>query len=372
MNKEKIKILFIISNLNLGGAEILLLNICRGLYASSDKFEIKIFTFFSGDALKSDFEKIGIPIKSLELSKYRSVKSLLNKNIQLFKFIREFNPHIVHTQLLGTDRYGQITAYLAGIKNRICTVHNIENEETFEYKITRFVTSVLATRIIFVSKCAMDHYCSIKSYPLKKSIVIYNSPGFRENNFSPRVFDLNKKLIKLVSIGRLHPQKGHIYLIKAMKFLETSNYSFELAIYGADFESNQKFLESEIEKSGLKHIFFKGISKDVVNILKSADIYISSSLFEAAPLVILEAMTAGIPIIATDISPHREILGEIPEYNSFVSAKNSTAISESIIKMVSNPVYYNTISANEINRSKDYSVDNMVQKYYEFYNSQLS
>jgi len=70
--------------------------------------------------------------------------------------------------------------------------------------------------------------------------------------------------------------------------------------------------------------------------------------------VILEAITTGIPVIATDIALHREILGEIPDYDTFVSVKNSIEISESILKMVNNPVYYNTTSAREITRSKVY------------------
>jgi len=164
----KKKILFIISNVNMGGAEVLLLNLCKGIKKSNIQLEIRILTYFEGNALKYDFEQIGIPVDSINIPKRSSIALILKKLWLSFLYIKKFNPDIVHTQLLDTDRYGLIAAFFAGVKHRFSTVHNIELDETTGYKITRKITSIFATKIIFVAECAMNHYCTKGIYPLEK------------------------------------------------------------------------------------------------------------------------------------------------------------------------------------------------------------
>ncbi len=365
--RNKIKIVFIISTIDVGGAEILLLNICRGLLAKDDIFEISILTFFKGDALRHEFEDFGINVTCLELPKISSVFNILKKIFLTYRYIQKIKPQIVHTQLLDTDRYGQIAAFFAGIKARICTVHNIEKDEILGFKVTRFITGLLATKVIFVAKCALEHYNSIHSYPPKKCFVINNAPGFKEKDFLPKKLNLNNRTIKLINIGRLHTQKGQINLIRAMKLLGQSSKNFELHIYGGDYLGYQGILEKEIEAFKIRNVFFKGVSKDILTILKESDIFISSSLYEASPLVILEAITVGIPIIATDILPHKEILGEIPEYNSFVPVNDHEAIANAVEYMTLHSDYFYKISVGELERSKDYSQERLIDNYYNLY-----
>ena len=365
---KKIKILFLISTIDVGGAEVLLLNLCRGLLEKDKNFEIKVLTYFEGNALKSDFDKIGVQILCLNLPKASSIQNICRKLLLTYYNIMKYKPDVVHTQLLDTDRYGQIASFFAGVKKRFCTVHNIEINETFGFRVTRYITGLFATKIIFVAKCAMDHYCLINSYPSKKCSVINNAPGFRDQNFLPKSFDPLKKNIRIVNVARLHPQKGQYYLIKAMKLLENmSSYTFELELFGRDYEMYKSLLENELARSEIKNVFFKGVTNDVISVLKNADIFISSSIYEAAPLVILEAITVGIPIIATDIPPHREILESVKDYNLFVPVEDPVAISQAVINLVNNPKYYSEISERLICRSKDFSQEKLIDNYHNLY-----
>ncbi|HMA09813.1 MAG TPA: glycosyltransferase family 4 protein, partial [Ramlibacter sp.] len=109
----------------------------------------------------------------------------------------------------------------------------------------------------------------------------------------------------LITAGRLAPDKGYADLLNAMDEVRKTHPRALLAIAGIG--KLQEELEARIVACGLQeHVRLLGLRNDLPQVLASADLYVSASLREGLPITILEAMAAGLPIVATGV-------GDVPE-----------------------------------------------------------
>ncbi len=121
-----------------------------------------------------------------------------------------------------------------------------------------------------------------------------------------------KQPIRFVSVGRLNEQKGYLLLIEACKALEDEGYDFEVIVVGQHEEWGDETLRinSAVKRTGVKNIKFIGGRKNSYKYMAIADWYISSSLYEGYSLVSQEAAVLDIPMLLTDCSGVRELLGD--------------------------------------------------------------
>lgn len=360
----KMKIMQVITQLQRGGAELLLLNICSGLIQKDKNIEIKIISLLKNLDLAPEFEKFGIEVICVNSEFDR----FFIKIYKIYKQIKKFNPVIVHSHLLNADRYAFIAAFLAGVKHRICTAHNMEPKISRPKKISRIVTSLLAKRIIAISNCAKEFHVKNRCYPEKKLEVISNCPGFTTDNIKPRSLQKMPEYIKLLNIGKLMVQKGQLYLIHAMKELQASSYNIILEIYGKGKDHNELFLRNEVAKLKLENVFFKGVTENIKDVFMNHHIMITPSLWEGMPLTVLEAMSMGIPIIASDIPPHREVLLGV-DSRIFIKPKDPKAIAKTVKMLIEDLSYYNKVSQQVLKCAERYTIPKTVDKYYNFYKS---
>lgn len=121
--------------------------------------------------------------------------------------------------------------------------------------------------------------------------VIPNSSTFQTNKTST----LNAK--KVISVGRLATPKNYASLIRAFKNVADKHPDWILEIYGDGPQEVE--LKSLITQLNLKkHVFLKGFSSNVKEVMTNASIFAMSSIFEGFPLVLIEAMTCGLPIVS--------------------------------------------------------------------------
>lgn len=120
---------------------------------------------------------------------------------------------------------------------------------------------------------------------------------------------IRQRPVELVTVGRLVEKKGHEYLVKACAVLRDSGLPFRLTIVGEG--SCRRRLESLIRKMALNdqvRLVGEQSSAGVHQILDNADLFVMPSLSEGIPVAIMEAMAAGIPVIATDITGVSELV----------------------------------------------------------------
>ena len=132
----------------------------------------------------------------------------------------------------------------------------------------------------------------------------------------------------LVYVARLHPEKGHVYLFDALARLCREGFSGALYLVGTGAE--RQALTAKARELGLSdRVFFLGWRDDALNIIAAADMIVHPSLHEALSSAVIEAVALGRPIVASDVSGVRDVLGD-SEYGLLVPAGDSDALYRAI------------------------------------------
>jgi len=156
-------------------------------------------------------------------------------------------------------------------------------------------------------------------------------------------------------VGRLTEQKGHRYLIEAA--VNVKNVEIVIAGDGP----LRKELESLAERLRVKCIFTGAVEQKKIPVfLKSLNIFCFPSLWEGLPSALIEAMAAGLPVIATDIPPHKEVLGDT---GVIVSAGDADALAKAANMLIDDPSLMLTVAQKEKERVKMFSIDNTAKTY---------
>lgn len=179
-------------------------------------------------------------------------------------------------------------------------------------------------------------------------------------------YNPQKNRVIVATIGRLHYQKGHAYLIEAAKNV-LRNYPNTLFVFVGEGPERRN-IEGLIEKHQLgQHIILIGQRSDIPEILGLSDLFVLPSLFEGFPISILEAMASGVPVIATDVGGVKEQV--IQGHTGYVvPAENASALEEALVRLLSNESLRHEMGekGREMAR-KLFSTDRMVQKIFQAY-----
>ena len=139
----------------------------------------------------------------------------------------------------------------------------------------------------------------------------------------------------ILSVGRLSKEKGHSELLKAFQIVKKSNPAARLVLVGSGPELNRlQALGSELGLEGSIH--FLGTSEDVRPAYAIADVFVLSSHSEGSPNVLLEAMDAGVPIVATAVGGVPEIVAD-GVTAILVQKQDVAGIAAGVIRLLGDP-----------------------------------
>lgn len=357
------KIMHVIPSLTRGGAERLLLIICKGLADIDANVRVKVLALFDSLELLGQFTAAGIDVECLRLPR----RGMIPKLSAVHAAIGRWRPDIVHTHLNHADRYGQSAAFLRGVRIRVMSVHNIERRWRAQEALTRYCGAALAARIVAVSQSVKEECVRRRVAPAAKISVIYNAPAFVGGRTQPRRHP--GAALRLVNVGKLDMQKGQRFAIGAMEAIRLRAPGSTLDIYGPDAGGFGSVLRGEITARGLEAVVrLNGPVDTVGEALDRADVFIASSLWEGFHMAVVEAMSHGLPVVATDIAPHREIMAGMPE-SILVEPGSAAAIADAVIRLSADPLFYERLSAAGMERARFFSQQRMVGEYYALYRS---
>jgi glycosyltransferase involved in cell wall biosynthesis len=366
------KITHIITDLDIGGAEIMLYKLLISL--QDEALESSVISLMRRGPIAEQIEALGVKVCTLDLDQgsYPSLQAIK----KLRKFIRILDPNIVQ----GWMYHGNIVATIAiflcqPMRKKIKLFWNIRqtlysfiNEKVQTIWLIRLGSwlSFLPHSIIYNSTVSVKQHVSL-GFSTKKTKMIPN--GFDLQKFRPNEQNrrqllreelrVSESTILIGHISRLHPMKDHATLLRAIDRV-TENISgsggkqkvlFLLAGYGVTSE-----LSSNIA------IRFLGERADIPRIMSALDILVSSSAWgEGFPNVIGEAMASEVPCVVTDVGDSAYIVGK---YGRVCSVGDDQCIANSLLQLIENKQERKTVGKQARKRIKEnYSMDKIKKEY---------
>jgi glycosyltransferase involved in cell wall biosynthesis len=368
------KVLHIITGLGMGGAEKHLLKVLPLM----KKTEHIVCSLRNQKETGKKLAEQGIKIY------YLSEGKGLFKSIRNFRRIIKYEkPDILCTYLINADLFGRVFGRLFGIKRVICNIRVVFNEGYFKEvgRLPLFlekISSGLNTEYIANSETAKKSLVEKQGIKTSKIKVITN--GIDLDNIKNtmntkagvankrRVLGLAKDDLVISCIGRLHEQKGQIYLIRAMHMLiqkDKKNKRLKCLFIG-EGEKRQEYTE-EIKRSGLEdNITLLGNRDDTVEIIKASDMFVLPTNYEGMSNAILEAMACKVPIITTNIPENKELISDERE-GLLVDTGSPEQIADRIILLVKNKQKTKAIIERAYEKSKRYDIKKTANQFEEAY-----
>jgi len=206
--------------------------------------------------------------------------------------------------------------------------------------LERSAARYLTTHIITVSNAERDLALRYQIDRKDKFTTIYSGVKMKQFNTPidrPAIrksLGVSKETILIGTVGRLSKQKGVNDFIESAEIIHTERPDTRFIWVGdGPLESMAR---NTVKSKGLSHIFyFMGQRKDVPNILRVMNCFVLSSHWEGFSLAILEAMAAGLPIVATRVTGADEAIVE-GENGFLVAPKDPTAIGRAVLKIINN------------------------------------
>ena len=299
------KVVQIIPSLGYGGAEREVARIAALLAKTG--VDSEVVCLYEEGHLSGHVEDCGATVTSLNLDRNAS---LFRRMRILTRAIKKNRYDVVHVHLVT---WAVIAARMAGTDAVFLTEHGLSlYKKGFAILFDR-VIALLCSRVVVVAKAIMKVRQEQWKIPAKKMVYLPNS-------VDPSRFDftVSKDQLKaecgvpvddwfVLSVGSLLPVKGHTDLIHAAAqvIAEFPNVTFAIA-GGGDLYDELARQVGELDVSS--RFLLLGYRDDVERLLKAADIFVMSSLREGTSIALLEAMAAGVPVVATDVGGNPELV----------------------------------------------------------------
>jgi glycosyltransferase involved in cell wall biosynthesis len=312
-------ITFIITGLGVGGAETMLLKLVQHL--DRRRFTPDIVSLSSVGDLGPRFSALGIPILALDMAKdWRGLGALA----RLRRHLRASRSDFVHTWMYHADLLGGIAARSVGIRNLAWGIRHSNLSPQLNKRSTLAVASVCArlshwmpSDILVCSHAARQNHIEY-GYSERKIQVIPN--GFDIARFVPE--PLAREAVRselrvapdtplIGLVARWDPQKNHKGFLRAMGLLHRREPRARFLLVGKGVDDNNGLLQAAARDAGIQaYCHFLGPRNDIPRLMAALDVMVSSSLGEAFPNVLGEAMSCGIPCVATKVGDCAEIIGD--------------------------------------------------------------
>lgn len=333
------KILFLIPNLGAGGAEKVLVNLANNI--DKNKYDVTIQTLFD---IGENRELLTDGVHYIPGFKIQ---------VRGYSKLQRFIPQRLLAKMIIKDRYDYVVSFLEDVSTRI--IGGIKSEKI--KKIAWVHTEIFSQKQF--SRCYRSYQEAVKTYEsmdcvvavseqvkhsLEKHVktdritVKYNvveSASIIENSQTKPEDIEYKNGMKICSIGRLMPVKGFDRLLEAHKRLIDEGLTHRIYIIGKGQEL--KSLQAKAEFFGVGDSFqFLGYRSNPYEYISNCDLYVCSSRREGFSTAITEALIIGVPVVSTDCSGAKELLGVNDEFGLVV--ENSTeGIYAGMKKMLQNP-----------------------------------
>lgn len=330
---EKTQIVYMISSLRGCGPVNVLYNIVK--YLDKDKYKVTILSFKDGgekDKTK-EFRKLGSHCICLNKS---GKEMLLHGRKYIRDILNNIHPDVVHAQCFRSTVF---MSCLPGNYRQMATMHCVPQEDFVSTYGT--VQGMLMVKLYLhalgkfdrVIACSQAVADKMEKYHVVTDVVtngIDMLPRQMSKEVARKKLNLPLDETILLSVGVLKKRKNPNLIL--INFLGLKNRKKLRLIFLGDGPECREFrAQNDSAKTG---VYFMGNILNVDEYLAAADLYISASRSEGMPLSVLEAMRAGVPLLLSDIAPHREIIEKDPFIGQVFKVNDSMNYVRQLQKMI--------------------------------------
>lgn len=375
-SSKKYVILYIVTDLTTGGAQMMLYN----LLCHTDKlrFQPVVVSLMDRGTFGDRIESLGIPVYTVGMKHGIPTPTAF---WQLIRTVHQLKPDLIQ----GWMYHGNLAAQLASLfywqKIPILwSIHHSLSSLASERKMTVAIIKFCANlskcinQVIFVSQISKAQH-EEQGYCSENSCVIPN--GFDTSLFKPSVaarleirseLGLQENAFLIGLIGRFHPMKDHANFLKAAALLLKKNPNKHFILAGKNVDSNNHILLQLIHDLGIiNHVHLLGERRDIPRLTAALDIVsLSSAYGEAFPLVIGEAMSCGVPCVVTSIGDSAWIVGDT---GRFVPPRSADALANAWQELIDLGVERRQILGKAARKRiiESFSLETVVSQYEKLY-----
>lgn len=325
-------IVFLITGLNLGGAETQLLQLAQRFYGRG--WKVTVVSMIPPSERAKVLEAAGIPVVSLNM---KPGMPTLGALLQLAQILRREQPQVLHAHMVHANFLARVVRLLVRVPLVISTAHNI-NEGARWREIVYRLTDPLGDLTTQVSRAGLERYIEVGAVPRNRAIFMANGVDTAQFRPNPEVRAAKRKELGLedafiwLAIGRFAEAKDYPNLLNAFAKVAEKQPKARLLVAGKGelFEAMQQ-LQAQL---GLQNaVQLLGPRSDVPALMNAADAYVMSSAWEGMPMVLLESASNALPIVTTDVGGNREVVME-GKTGYLVPPKDAEALAGSMIRLM--------------------------------------
>ena len=295
-NNNPVRVLHIVTTMNRGGLETMIMNYYRHIDRSKVQFDFLVHRDFEADY---DKEILDLGGKIYRISRLNPFSFKYHRKLNdFFKNHHEYQIVHVHQDCMSS------IALKAVMKNnipiRIAHSHNANQDKNIKYLIKRFYMRSIpkyATDLFACGEDAGNWMFNGKSFKILNNAIDSNLFKFNleTRNKIRSEMNLDDKFV-VGHVGRFDLQKNHSFLIDIFYEIQKIKNDSILLLIGSG--GGESFIKEKVEELGMEDkVIFMGLRNDVNKLMQAMDVFVFPSLYEGLPVTLIEAQASGLPII---------------------------------------------------------------------------
>lgn len=315
---NRIRVVHIINSFEFGGAEAMLCNLL--LRSDREQFDLHVVSLIDDLRVAAPIIDAGIPIEVIGMKPGLPSPTAL---FRLVRHLRELRPDVIQTWMDHSNLIGGLAGRIAPGAKTVWGIHHsnhvpglTKRSTLLTVRVCALLSGQLPSRIICCSEHARVMYTA-SGFAAEKITVIPN--GFDTNRFRPdpeaalsvrAELGLSAATPLIGLVARYDPLKDHASFVKAAALLHQAMPHVHFLMCGNKVDADNTELVAQVRAMGLQDVIhLLGPRSDVPRIFAALDIATSSSISEAFPLAVGEAMACGVPCVATDVGDSALMIG---------------------------------------------------------------
>ncbi len=300
-----LRILHIVTHMNRGGLETMLMNYYRHIDRTQVQFDFLTHREYDGD-YGEEIKKLGGII--YHLPTLNPFSSSYKKTLgYFFEHHPEYQIIHVHQDCLSSVILKE--AEKCGIPVRIAHSHCSSQDKDLKYLIKIFYRHFISKYATELFACGKDAgnwmFCGAPFIVLNNAInsanYVYN---FEKRRTVRKQLELNNDELVIGHVGRFSLQKNHTYLIDVFHQIKVQFPNSKLLLVGDDRGELADNIKRKVADLGLSDsVIFTGLRSDVADLMQAMDVFVFPSKYEGLPVTMIEAQSAGLPCVISEKVP---------------------------------------------------------------------